>query len=91
MIRERAAQLRGIANEGAAGFERRVQPFVRIDSNRIGRTQRVQPAGAPGALAASAPYAPSTWNQSPCSRQIARDLRERIDRSRADRPAVAAP
>ena len=32
---------------------------------------RRRPAGAPGTCAARPPYAPSTWNHNPCSRQMA--------------------
>ena len=53
-------------------------------SSRPGASAR-RTAGASGSIAAGAPYAPSTWNQSRFRLRDRRQLAQRIDRGRADR------
>ena len=48
MVAERVTQVRRIANERAAGLERRVEPLVRIDRDRVGAAIAARSAGAPG-------------------------------------------
>ena len=48
MIRERAAQRFGVAHQGAPGFERRVQPLVRIHGDRVRGRERAEIGGRVG-------------------------------------------
>ena len=89
VIRKGVAQLLSIANEHAAGFERRVEPLVGIDCDRVGlierpqavrRSRRQRRERAIGAVHVEPQF------MFPAD---AGDLRKGIDDARADRPGSA--
>ena len=89
VIREGAAQLVGIAHEHAAGFERRVEPLVGIDRDRIGVAQRAQARRRSRRLRRQRTVGAVHVKPQLVLAADGGDLRERIDGARADRAGGA--
>ena len=89
VIRERGAEHVGIAGEQAAGLERRVQPLVRIDGDRVGQVERPQVARR--VRQRRRECAVGAVDVEPRAHLAAdvRDGEQRIDRARAHRPGRA--
>ena len=85
VIREGVAQLFGIAHEHAAGFERRVEPLVRIHRDRIGLAQRAQARRRSRRLRRQRAVGAVDVKPQPVFAADRGDLRERIDGAGADR------
>ena len=75
---------RRVAVEQGAAVERREEPLVRVDDERVRSARCRRRARAPtGRRAPAPPYAPSTWNHSPNSRHTSRDRGEVVDDRRS--------
>ena len=85
MIRERAPQLVGIAREDASGLERRVEPLVRIDGDRVSEPQCLQIAW--GSRNCGGERTVGSIDVEPGAKLAAdlNDIEERIDDARAHR------
>ncbi len=89
VVGERGAQGLRVAHQRASGFERRVEPLVRIDRHGIGQAQPAQVVGSIGQRCREAAVGAIHVKPRAVLPAHRRDVGQRVDGARADRPGGA--